>query len=98
MLINIDKTKVIIIKSKKVTHPDITYDHNHLEDINSYNYLEVNIHQKLDWKYNVEKRINGVGKLILVLRIIVKKHISGSKRGKNASLIALLNSNYPIWM
>jgi len=37
MTINTDKTKVTIIKSKKVTYTNFVYDNNNLEEVTSYN-------------------------------------------------------------
>jgi hypothetical protein len=48
MSINIDKTKVMIIKSKKITYTNFVYDNNNLEEVNSYKYLGVNLHHKLN--------------------------------------------------
>jgi len=38
---NIDKTKVMIIKSKKTIYPPILYGDNTLEDVQSYKYLGI---------------------------------------------------------
>ena len=48
MIINIDKTKVILIKSNKVTYDPFLYDNNNLEGVTSYKYLGINIHHKLN--------------------------------------------------
>ena len=52
------------------------YDNNNLEEVYSYKYLGIDIHLKLNWNYSIEKRINEGGKLILVLKIIVKQQTS----------------------
>jgi len=59
MTVNNDKTKVMIIKSKKVTYANFVYDNNSLEEVSSYKYLGIDIHHKLNLNYNIEKRING---------------------------------------
>lgn len=65
MSVNTDKTKVMIIKSKKDTYTNFEYDNNNLEEVSSYKYLGIDIHHKLTWNYSIEKRINGGWKLIL---------------------------------
>ena len=59
MIVNIDKTKVMIIKSKKDTCANFVYDNSNLEEVSSYKYLGIDIHHKLSWNYSTEKRING---------------------------------------
>ena len=59
MNFNTDKTKVMIIKSKKETYANFVYENRNLEEVSSYKYLEIDIHHKLNWNYNIEKRING---------------------------------------
>ena len=59
MTVNTDKTKVMIIKSKKDTYANFMYEKNNLEEVYSYKYLGFDIHHKLNWNYNIEKRING---------------------------------------
>jgi len=59
MTVNTDKTKVMIIKSKKVTYPNFVYDNRNLEEMYLYKYVGIDIHQKFKWNYNIEKRING---------------------------------------
>ena len=59
MTINIGKTKIMIIKSKKDTYANFIYDNRNLEEVTSYKYLGIDIHQKLNWNYSIEKRING---------------------------------------
>jgi hypothetical protein len=39
MNVNIDKTKVMIIKSNKITYNAFVYDNNILEEVPSYKYL-----------------------------------------------------------
>ena len=57
--VNTDKTKIIIIKSKKGTYANFMYDNNNLEEVSSYKYLGIDIHHKLNWNYSIQKRING---------------------------------------
>jgi hypothetical protein len=59
MIVNTDKMKVTIVKSKKITYTNLMYDNNNLEEVTSYKYLIINLHHKLNWNYNIEKRING---------------------------------------
>lgn len=58
ILVNTDKAKVMIIKSKKITYANFVYDNNKLEEVNSYKYLGVDLHQKLNCNYNIKRRIN----------------------------------------
>jgi hypothetical protein len=71
MVINTHKTKVLIIKSKNITYTNFVYDNNNLEETTSYKYLEIDLHHKLNWNYNIVKGINGGGKLIIGLKIVV---------------------------
>ena len=48
MTISTDKTKVMIIKSKKVTYTNFVYGNINLEEMSSYKYLKINIHHKLN--------------------------------------------------
>jgi hypothetical protein len=59
MTVNTDKTKVMIIKSNKIPYDTFVYDNNNLEEVNSYKYLGIDIHHKLNWNYSIEKRIIG---------------------------------------
>ena len=59
MTVNNDKTKIMIIKSKKDTYANFIYDNRNLEEMTSYKYLRIDIHQKLNWNYSIEKMING---------------------------------------
>jgi hypothetical protein len=59
MNVNTGKTKVVIIKSKKITYDTFVYDNNILEEVPSYKYLGIDIHHKLNWNHSIKKRING---------------------------------------
>ena len=60
MIVNTDKTKNMIIKSKKDTYANFVYDNSSLmEEVSSYKYLGIDIHHKLNWNFSIEKRING---------------------------------------
>jgi hypothetical protein len=48
MTVNNDKTKVVIIKSNKITYDTFVYDKNNLEEVTSYKYLGIDIHHKLN--------------------------------------------------
>ena len=59
MIVNTDKTKVMIIKYKKDTYTNFMYNNSNLEEVSSYKYLGIDIHHKLNWNDSIEKRING---------------------------------------
>jgi hypothetical protein len=59
MTVNTDKTKVMIIKSNKITYDTFIYEKNNLEEVTSYKYLGIDIHHKLNWNYSIEKMIIG---------------------------------------
>jgi hypothetical protein len=48
MIVNTNKTKVMIIKSKNITYANFVYDNNNLEEVTSYKNLEVDLHHKLN--------------------------------------------------
>jgi hypothetical protein len=41
MIVNTEKTKVMIIKSKRITYDTFAYDNNSLEEVPSYKYLGI---------------------------------------------------------
>ena len=59
MIVNTDKTNIVIIKSSKLHYDTFVYDNNNLEEVTSYKYLGIDIHHKLNWNYNIEKMIIG---------------------------------------
>ena len=59
MTINTDKKKIMIIKSKKDTYANFIYDNRNLQEVTSYKYVRIDIHHKLNWKFSIEKWING---------------------------------------
>jgi hypothetical protein len=59
MTINNKKTKFMTIESNKITYDTFVYDNNNLEELTSYKYIEIYIHQKIIWNYKIEKRIIG---------------------------------------
>ena len=59
MTVNTEKIKIKIIKYKKGTYANFIYDNGNLEEVTSYKYLGIDIHHKLNWNYNIERRING---------------------------------------
>ena len=71
IFVNIDKTKIMIIKSKKDTYENFIYGNRNIEEVTSSKYLRIDIHQKLNWNYNIDKRINGGWKAYLGLNITV---------------------------
>ena len=48
MTINTEKTKFMIIKSKKDTYVNFVYDNSNLEEVSSYKYLGIDIHHKIN--------------------------------------------------
>jgi hypothetical protein len=62
MLVKIDETKVIIIKSKKTTYAIFLYD-NKLEEVTSYKYLEVDLHHKINCGHIIVKGLWRVERL-----------------------------------
>ena len=70
MTVNIDKIKVVMIKSKNITYANFLYDNN-LEEVNSYKYMRFNLYHKINWNYSINKRINGGLKFIMDLKTIV---------------------------
>jgi hypothetical protein len=58
MTVNIDKMKVVIIKSKKITCANFVYDNNNLKEVTLYKYLRIDLHHKLNYNYSIEKKIN----------------------------------------
>ena len=75
MRVNTDKTKVMIIKAKKITHGSFVYDNHCLEKFSSHKYLVIDFPHQLNWNYNIENRIIAVGKLIMSLKTIVSQPI-----------------------
>ena len=73
MTVNTDKTKVMIIKSKKDSYANFMYDNNNLEEVYCYKYLGIDIHHKLNEKYRIEKKINGGWKAYFGLENDCKK-------------------------
>jgi len=59
MIVNTDKTKVMIFKSNNIPYDTFVYENNNLEEVTSYKYLGIDIHCKLNWNYSTEKRIIG---------------------------------------
>ena len=54
MTVNTDKTKIMIIKSKKDTRANFVYDNSNLEEVSSYKYLGIDIHKTLNWNYSIK--------------------------------------------
>ena len=59
MTVNTKKTKVMIIKTKKVNYVKFVDDNNILEEVSPYKYLSIDNHHKLKRNYSIEKRIDG---------------------------------------
>ena len=55
MTVNTDKTKVMIIKSNKITYDTFVYDKKNLKEVTSYKYFGIDIHHKFNWNYSIEK-------------------------------------------
>jgi hypothetical protein len=90
MTVNTDKTKVMIIKSNKISYDTFVYENN-LEEVTSYKYLGTDIHHKLNWNYIIEKRIIGGWNLIMGLKTIVNQLILGIGIRRNSSLRIFLH-------
>lgn len=54
-----DKTKVMIIKSKKITQSSFIYDNRSFEHFSSYKYFGIEFSHQLNWNYSIEKLIIG---------------------------------------
>jgi len=59
MIMNNEKTKFMIVKSKNITYDTLVYDNDSLEEVPSYKYLGIDINHKINWNYRVEKLRNG---------------------------------------
>ena len=59
MTIKTNNTKVMILKSKNITHGSFVYDNHYLEKVSSYKYLGIEFPHHLNWNYNIEKIIIG---------------------------------------
>ena len=59
MIVNIDKTKVMIIKSNMIPYDTFVYEKINLEEVTSYKYVEIDIHHKLNWNYSIKKMTIG---------------------------------------
>ena len=59
MTVYTDKTKVMIIKSKNISHGSFIYDNHCLEQVSSYKYLGIDFPHHINWNYNIEKMIIG---------------------------------------
>jgi hypothetical protein len=57
IVVNSDKTKVMIIKYNNITYDTFIYDNKNLEEATSC--LGINIHHKLNWNYSIKKQIIG---------------------------------------
>jgi hypothetical protein len=90
MTVNTNKTKVMIIKSNKITCDTFVYDNNKLEEMTSYKYLGINIHHKLNGIIALRKGLLGHGKLIMDLKTILNQTIVGYGIRRNSSLRLLL--------
>jgi hypothetical protein len=91
MTVNTDKTKVMIIKSNKISYYTFVYDNNNLEEVTSYKYLGIDIHHKLNWNCSIEKMIIGGWKAYYGLKTIVNQLIFGVGIRRNSSLRLLLH-------
>ena len=59
MIVITDKTKIMIIKSKKDTYANFIYYNRNIKEVTSYKYLGIDIDHKINWNYSIEKMING---------------------------------------
>ena len=63
----------MIIKSKKDTYANLMYDNNSLDEVNSFKYLYIDLSHRLNYNYNIEKRINGGWKSYLGIKIVLSQ-------------------------
>jgi hypothetical protein len=91
MTANTDKTKVMIIKTNKITYDTFIYNNKNLEELNSYKYLGIDIHHKLNWNYRIEKWIIGGSKSYYGLENNCNQLIFGVQIRRNSSLRVLLH-------
>ena len=91
MTVKTGKTKIMIIKSKKYTYANFIYNNRNIEEVTSYKYLIIDIHHKLNWNYNIEKRINGGWKAYFSLEKTINPPI-WSYGLKTSSSLKLLSS------
>jgi hypothetical protein len=54
--INIDETKIMIVKSKKKKYPPILYSDDIFEEVNSYKYLAIDFNCHLNKNHGIEKQ------------------------------------------
>ena len=73
MTVNTDKTKIMIIKSKKDTYANFVYDNSNLKELSSTNTQELIFITRSNRTITLRKGLMEGGKLILVLKIIVKQ-------------------------
>ena len=59
MTLNTDKTKVMTIKSQNITYANLIYENNNQQLEGCEKYLGINIHDKVNWNYNIVEVING---------------------------------------
>ena len=75
MTINTEKTKVVIMKSKKVTYTNLVYDSSNLVEMSSYKYLKIDIHTSSTRILALRRGLMEGGKLILVKKTIVNQQL-----------------------
>ena len=92
MIVNTNKTKVVIIKSNNIPYDTFIYDNNNLEEVTSYKYLGIDIHHKLNLNYlTLRKGLLGDGKFIMGLKTIVNQLIFRVGIRRNSSLRLFLH-------
>jgi len=57
MIVITKKTKVMIIKSKMITHGNFVYDNHCLNQVSSYKYLGIDFPHQLNYNHSIEKII-----------------------------------------
>ena len=89
MTVNTDKTKIIIIKSKKDTYANFIYDNRNLEEVASYKFLKLIFITRSIGTIRWRKGLMECGKFILVLKITVNEAIwsCGIKRSSSLKLL-----------
>ena len=71
IIVNIGKTKVVIIKSQKITYDNFMYENNNLEEVTSCKYLESIFNTSLTETIALRKRLMEDRKIIMGLKILV---------------------------
>lgn len=93
MTFNTDNTKIMIIRSKKITHGNFVYDNNCLDQVSSYKYLGIDIPYNSIRITTLRKGLLEAGKIIMSLKAIARlpNFVFGVKKGSS------LRPSSPLW-